>query len=157
MRILVFSDTHNDASYMGKAVSLYKPQHVFHLGDGLRDMEKLFAVYPSTVFAGVRGNNDFLGNYPTSLEMEIEGYRFFLSHGHTFGVKHGDTRFYETAKSKGADIALCGHTHIAEYEIRDSVHLMNPGSASYIMSAGRPTAGLITISENAISARIIRI
>jgi putative phosphoesterase len=142
---------------MGKAVSLYKPHYVFHLGDGLKDMETLIRTYPDTVFTGIRGNNDFVGNYPESMEIEIEGFKFFLCHGHTMRVKQGTEKFLERAKSKGADVALFGHTHIAEYWMEGSMHVLNPGSASPIMSGGNPTAGLLTVFGKDIFVKIIRI
>lgn len=157
MRILAFSDTHNDSAPMKKALAIYKPHYVFHLGDRVKDINELQTIYNDVNFAGVRGNNDFLGSYPDEAEICIEGFRFYLVHGHRQGVKHTDEKIIKIAKEKKADVALYGHTHIADYQVVDGIHMLNPGSASSILTGGQPTAALITISDNKLRIKIVGI
>lgn len=46
MKIAVFSDTHGLAQGMIDAVREYRPDQVIHLGDGMRDAERLMREFP---------------------------------------------------------------------------------------------------------------
>lgn len=157
MRILVFSDTHNDSSHMAQALALYAPHYVIHLGDGVRSIETLKNEHTDITFIGVRGNNDFSGSYPEEEEVVIEGFRFYLTHGHKQGVKYTTEEIVEAAKNKKANVALYGHTHIADYQVASGIHIINPGSANPRITGGRPTAALIAVSDNALRVKIIGI
>ena len=60
---------------------------------------------------------------------EQGGVRFFLTHGHLFGVKSSLTRLKLEANRVGAQIALFGHTHRPFCEEDGGVWYMNPGAA----------------------------
>ena len=146
MEFLILSDAHGNRPAIERALQLqvHSPDAVFFLGDGLREF---FEVDPalSARFA-VAGNCDFFLPLEMGEEnrdacfLSFEGHRILLTHGHLFGVKGGYGRLLSYAQSKGADIVLCGHTHVpflqtipAGGEIEGArlsrpMYLFNPGS-----------------------------
>jgi len=104
---------------------------VLFTGDGQRDIAYAASLYPKVVFHAVAGNND-RNLYPPSLTVEIEGIRFFLTHGHQFRVKAGLFELLNETKRQGCGIAVFGHTHRAAV-IRDEggrVVAVNGGSCA---------------------------
>ena len=131
MKACVFSDSHGYAANMINAIELEKPEMVFFLGDGERDIAKVMDKYPDLSVYAVRGNCDFRTDAKSLLICDINGVRIFMTHGHLSRVKY--ERDYETLTSQalGADaqIALFGHTHSQELTENRGVMLLNPGSA----------------------------
>ena len=144
MKILVFSDSHNNPDLMESAVraNLRAPasagelEAVFFLGDGIGDFDRLREKYPGPRYAGVLGNCDgyaLLDGGSYEKLTDCGGLRFLLMHGHRHSVKSGIQRAADYAIAKGADVLLFGHTHEAfDAEIDGSsggsVRCINPGS-----------------------------
>ena len=125
---------------MEKAICMHPDARVvFFLGDGLRDIEYIMNEYPDKDYYRVSGNCDGLfTGLPVTSEVVIEGKRIMLTHGHEYGVKSGTERLERAAFSRGADIALFGHTHLPTERYIDgggesasALYLFNPGSISY--------------------------
>ncbi len=138
---------------MERVVAEEWPDAIFHLGDCWRDADELDCAFPIPVF-GVPGNCDWsLSSMPPENQekkISLGGVTFLLCHGHTYGVKSGYSTAVSHAKAEGADVLLCGHTHIPLYDQYGSLQLLNPGSIRY-----SKTYGLITIdcsSETAVCA-----
>ena len=127
MRILVFSDTHRRSGGMIRILSGGLPDLVVHLGDLTDDLDDVRAVFPSLRILSVPGNCDFVPN--EVLETVIGGVRFFLCHGHQYGVKSGLGRLKAEAKRRGVRVTLYGHTHAAHLEESDGIVYLNPGTA----------------------------
>ncbi len=152
--ILVFSDSHGSARSMQSVIDRYrgKYDYVFFLGDGVRDAENLdIPSDKGAVF--VRGNCDFYSNEPLYAVIDIDGYKFLLSHGHAYGVKSGLDGYAVFARSLNADAALFGHTHKAfETCYTDGekpLYLFNPGSISS-SSYDRASFGVITAGPGGV-------
>lgn len=131
MKILVLSDTHHDLSTAVNVVNAccYGCDLVIHLGDTVRDFESLKATFPDLRFVGVRGNNDLLSqDTPKELFLDLDGIKMLICHGHEYGVKRSTEQLLWRAQAKGADIALYGHTHIAETTTEEGIILFNPGA-----------------------------
>lgn len=129
MRVLVFSDSHGRAQPMLDAVSIYRPDAVFHLGDVIRDGDKLREAYPDLPCFQVAGNCDLNpGNYPLEYTVELAGKTVFYLHGHTQYVKSGTSSAVRAAQSLGADILLFGHTHRPLKECYGGLLAVNPGA-----------------------------
>lgn len=131
MKILVLSDTHHDLNTAAKIVNACRDgcELVIHLGDTVRDFEGLKATFPDIAFVGVRGNNDLLSNdIPKEMFLDIYGIKVLICHGHEYGVKRSTEQLLWHAQAKGADIALYGHTHIAEKTTEEGIVLFNPGA-----------------------------
>ena len=129
MKILVFSDSHGDVDSMAGIISKEKPDQVLHLGDHERDARALQARFPALDFRLVSGNTDIAPEAQTEQVFEADGVRFFMTHGHVYGVKNGLLRLKLKAQSVGAALALFGHTHQPLLEQSGGVWLLNPGRA----------------------------
>lgn len=135
MRILIFSDTHNNVSRAEKVLNtIVGVDAVIHCGDGLADMRELEGMFPKIAFYGVRGNCDMIPEKGEKL-IEIGGKKIFAAHGHTYSVKSEVEFDYvtirERARELGADAAVFGHTHIPYNRNWGDIIVMNPGSLKY--------------------------
>ena len=59
MRILVLSDSHGAVEACRLAVEQSAPDQILHLGDCVRDAERLHALFPAIPLTGVPGNCDW--------------------------------------------------------------------------------------------------
>ncbi len=150
MKILVVSDTHKKISGLIELIDNNDFDMIFHLGDSFDDYIEIKLIYDIPVF-GVVGNIDYYYNEPLDKEVEVEGYKFFLTHGHEYRVKK-DIR--ELMKIKGYDYILYGHTHIPKIDILGSTIILNPGSLSEPRDGNKPTYAVITIEDGMISHKI---
>lgn len=155
MKILVFSDSHGSAYKMEEAVRAENPDFVFFLGDGEGDLHVLTNAFPQLPVQAVRGNCDLYSSLPAERLCVLGGFRFFLTHGHHYGVKY-ERDFHslaEQARANGAQAALFGHTHEAYLEQMDGLLLMNPGSARGYGAS----CGVLEIREGKLLPRIRRL
>ena len=131
MRLLVISDTHGRSALIDRVLRLESgAKEVFFLGDVVRDIEDTVFEYTDRNFHIVRGNCDYFCDYPVFdvVDYKAEGACVYFTHGHNHFVKSGTEDILKAAKSVGANIALYGHTHIANIEYRDGVYIINSGS-----------------------------
>lgn len=130
MKIAVFSDTHGAVSGMINAISLYEPDQVIHLGDGMRDAQRVADKFPHIPFCCVPGNCDGEDDGDGYKLIRLEGMTLFLTHGHRYSVRGGklDVLLY-AAQCCGAQIAMFGHTHRAGFEQIGGIFVLNPGTA----------------------------
>ena len=131
MKIAVFSDSHGYMDPMVAAVEEERPDHIFFLGDNLRDGRQLQRLYPDIPMSLLRGNCDF-GPGPDRLVVELEGVRFLLVHGHQQGAKLSLSGLSAAGREVDADVVCFGHTHRA-------VNLWNRGKPALLFNPG--TAG----------------
>ena len=130
MKILVFSDSHGSLGNMYEAVERESPNRILHLGDHFRDAEDLDLAFGGLDILYVPGNCDYAAQIPANLEIEIDGVRIFLTHGHLFGVKTGLARLLLEGRRLDAQLVLFGHTHRPLLQQQDGIWLLNPGSCS---------------------------
>lgn len=153
MKILVFSDSHGELSFMEQTVSAQLPDQIIHLGDRREDAEALAELFPRIPVCMVSGNCDYDFVNPPVIVTQFGGVRFLVTHGHTLGVKGGPLRLLYAAEERQVQAALFGHTHSACYEPYHGIHVLNPGAAG----GCSPSCGLIEISDGKItSCRIVR-
>ncbi|MBQ3100755.1 MAG: metallophosphoesterase [Clostridia bacterium] len=161
MKILVFSDSHGYAAPIQKAITLHPDATVIlHAGDGAREFDYITAENPSVSCVGVPGNCDFFtGKNPSSVTLDLDGIRVFLTHGHRFSVKSGYDALISHACENDIDIAVFGHTHIPldryidEDDGKKPLRLFNPGSIGHPMGT-KATYGIIEIRKNGILTSI---
>lgn len=140
MKILVLSDSHGSMQTMIDAIFIEKPDCIIHLGDHIRDADRLSELYPQISMICVPGNCDYMDNGPGHLVRELDGVRFLITHGHKYGVKTDLTRLTYAAMEAEASVAVFGHTHRAVlHEFDDRLVLFNPGSCG----AGEGSYGII--------------
>ena len=138
MRLLVISDTHGRSDLFFRAIeSEPEARDVIFLGDGLRECEEAQDRYPDRRFHMVRGNCDwYAGNAPALGDEMFGGKCVVFMHGHIQNVKFGPEVAIETARDRGADLLLYGHTHTACTDYEDGLYILNPGSLGYEQQYG---------------------
>ncbi|BDR56676.1 phosphoesterase [Xylocopilactobacillus apis] len=126
MKILICSDTHGDEEILLEKLSKYPDfDHYFYLGDSeLAETNLLFEK-----FIAVSGNMDY-GEFPATKLISDQGIKFFLTHGHLFGVNSGLQRLVSEAQKLEANIVCYGHTHQLSIRSIDGILFINPGSIS---------------------------
>ena len=137
MRILIVSDTHRNNENFLKVLDREGPlDMVVHCGDteGSEYLISKSAGCPAHI---VMGNNDFFSELPRELNLEIEGYRFWVTHGHNYYVSMGNERIVGEARARGVDVVLYGHTHRPIVEKHGNILAINPGSLSYPRQEGK--------------------
>ena len=164
MKILVFSDSHGRLHNIKKALE-YHPdaQCIFHLGDGLRNLDGLDTLTAGKEIRLVRGNSEDVSlaynSYPSVLCIELCGKKIYLCHGHRHFVKQSSFFLTEAATQNNADIVLFGHSHAryCEYIPQDKLkkrenglYLFNPGSISLPRDSKPASYGIIEIKENGV-------
>ena len=150
MKILVVSDSHGAAEKIEEALFREKPDVLFHLGDGADDCDGLRLKNISLY--RVCGNNDF-GAYRYEEIVDILGKRFFLCHGHRYGVRYSCGALKERAETLTADAVLFGHTHEPLCAMEGKMLIMNPGSIRY-----GGTYGVVTVTDGKLNGenRLLR-
>ena len=150
MKVLIISDTHGRHETLLKVLRKEEPvDMIIHCGDteGGEDWIRQHTQCLSVPI--VKGNNDFFSNLPSELELDIEGFHVFITHGHGYGVSMGVERLIEEAMSRKADIVMYGHTHRPMIDkSEDKLWVINPGSLSYPRQEGHdPTYIVMNITK----------
>ena len=149
MKLLVFSDSHATLRLMRKAIACVKPDWVAHLGDFYEDAEALAEEFPQIPFYIVPGNCDKYrsgGLQPGILCPSFGGVRFYMAHGHDHRVKMTLSMLVADGQRAGAQVALYGHTHVADLHQEGNLWVVNPGSCGH---AGG-TAALIEVKDGCV-------
>lgn len=155
MKLLVCSDSHGNIDALRQAVEREQPDRVLHLGDVVRDGQRLLNTFPGLVLEQVRGNCDgYADGFPEEKELLVGGKRIWMLHGHTYRVKLGVSLVAEEAHIRGVDAVVFGHTHQPLCYLDGSLWVMNPGTISGIPKA---TYGLIEIKDGTINCRMAEI
>lgn len=115
MKIGILSDTHG---ILKEEVlkNLEGCMALFHAGDvgGMEILERLRKIAP---VYGVEGNNDSIEmGLPKSLEVELEGYKFFMIH---------DLKSIKEVP-KGYDFIISGHSHQFDIHYKSKTTYINP-------------------------------
>lgn len=132
MKILVFSDSHNNPSAMEHI--LRKRKHidaVIFCGDGHEDIAQMQRKFPDKPFFCVKGNCDWYCDFATLQTVTLCGKKLLITHGHIQYVKQGTDHLVSLGKREAADIILFGHTHRQLTTVEEGILLINPGSIGY--------------------------
>lgn len=157
MRIVVFSDSHNDFFPLKEVMQVQSNAEAFiHLGDGRKEFDYLCTNYPFKIMRCVTGNCDWSMSGDACDTITLEGKKIFFTHGHTFGVKSGLERLMRHAGEIEADIVLFGHTHEASEFYADGIYYLNPGSVSN-PRYGQASYGVVDITGAGIVTSIVYI
>lgn len=154
MRIGVVSDTHGEEWALAACMVAAGPVDAwFHLGDYVSDAQALQA-QGKPVYS-VCGNMDALATGPRERVVELGGKRFFLCHGHSYGVKSGLLRLTLRARELGCQAALFGHTHIPFLDEEGDILLLNPGSPSFPRGGSKRCMGLLMLAEDSLEGELL--
>ncbi|PKM82965.1 MAG: metallophosphoesterase [Firmicutes bacterium HGW-Firmicutes-14] len=154
MRIGVVSDTHGKPEFFRRAVEqMGKIDLLIHAGDHYKDALSIGKEAGLKVVA-VGGNCDWFSPGPDEEELEIEGYRILVTHGHMYGVKAGTSRLAEKLREGKYDLVVYGHSHVPEITRLQAGYLMNPGSVSSPRMGCKRTYGIVEIDKNGLIPHI---
>ena len=149
---LIISDVHGDRDRLRRALAAAGNVHaVFFLGDGLFDVRDLLSMQGMPPFYAVRGNCDFGMLGEDEMVVSLGKHRILMLHGHTAGVKGGESGLLALAHRNRADIVLYGHTHVRResYLSKDEggpLWLFNPGSLGHPIDSP-PSFGRLSVSD----------
>ncbi|MBE5867002.1 MAG: metallophosphoesterase [Lachnospiraceae bacterium] len=142
MKVLIVSDTHRKNDVYLNLVELHKPDMVIHCGDA-EGAEYLLTEAADCPVHIVLGNNDFFSELPRELEIEVGGYKVWVTHGHNYYVSMGNETIKREAIARGVDIVCYGHTHRPVIDLDEEVVALNPGSLSYPRQENRRPSYII--------------
>ena len=150
---LIVSDSHAHRERLEKLRALVaENDYLVHLGDGMGDIREIAKEFPEKVYS-LKGNCDFSVGQEECV-IEAERLSILCCHGHKYGVKGGLERLARAARKKGCEIALYGHTHVADIRTVDGVLCINPGALSsftepsycyLVLHNGKPTATIVNL------------
>jgi len=155
--IAVVADTHGDTNKICQQLKPRNPDMLIFAGDYYRDGEKIAQSLQSKYY-GVRGNCD--RSEPRARDEEIimiMGKRFYILHGHQYGVKQSINNLYYRTREIDADVVIYGHTHTAHLEQIDNIWMINPGSASRPRFDSRGSYVLIEVGKSTFLPRLVYI
>lgn len=156
MKILIVSDSHGQNRNLQEVIRKVSPiDMLIHCGDveGSENQIREWANCPTYMVAG---NNDYFCDLSREVEFTVQGYKVFVTHGHYYYVSFGVERLLEEAKSRGAKVAIYGHTHRPFLEEIDGVTILNPGSISYPRQEGRkPSYAIMDIDREGLAHFVI--
>lgn len=129
MDILIISDSHGKNDNIRKLLPRFRHLDlVIHLGDSQCYPSTMVNLMPCPLHI-VRGNGDFIPEYPDFDVVGLPEHLAFITHGHHYYVDYRLDELKEAAKSHGADIAMFGHTHKPLIDNSDpELLILNPGS-----------------------------
>lgn len=148
MKILIVSDTHGKDTNLEKVLEQECPVDLLiHCGDieGQEDYINALAKCPVCM---VSGNNDFFSDLSREEELEINGRKVLVTHGHYYGVSLSLSRLVEEAQARNIQVVMFGHTHRPVVYEEAGVIAVNPGSLSYPRQEKRlPSYVILTIDK----------
>lgn len=122
--VLIVSDSHGLTEELKTIQERHPIKWMIHCGDSELD----FDAPELEQFYKVTGNCDFDVRYPEEQTIEIDGLKFYISHGHLHNVKMDLMGLSYRAEEEQAQVICFGHTHIAGAEKVDNKLYINPGS-----------------------------
>ena len=143
MKILVVSDTHGHTKNLERVLEKVGDIDLFiHCGDleGGEDYIRALVDVPCYMVAG---NNDWFSDLQREMEISVDDYRIWITHGNNYGESMGPERLLEEAAARNVDVVMYGHTHRPLIEYQDNIVIVNPGSLSYPRQNGRKPSYLI--------------
>ena len=154
MRVLIVSDTHRRNDNYFKVLEKEKNLDlIIHCGDS-EGSEYALSESADCPVQLVTGNNDFFSSLPRELELDIEGYKVWVTHGHNYYVNMGDEFIKEEARARGMDIVMYGHTHRPVINENKGVIAINPGSLTYPRQEGRkPTYIIMEVEKKEVGKK----
>lgn len=169
-RILVCSDLHGENGFrnLQKAIRKEAPfDLLFCCGDIETDTHRIWAAADGAQCFFVAGNCDgWSGLLPDEVEINVEDLRFFMVHGHHFGVRDSTAMLVREALKRHDNVVLFGHTHLPLIEDHTGepgtggkpLLVLNPGSIGLPYQKDRlPAYSMLTVDGDRVTAKPCRI
>ena len=148
----LISDTHGLVR-PGVFAALEGVELILHAGDvGEGVLEELAAIAP---IHAVRGNTDPPGfpGLEESLELELQGTRVHVSHGHELGSPTPD----KLLAAYSADVIVYGHTHRQLVVNADGRWVINPGAAGAQRFKLRPSVARVSLALGKVDVELVEL
>lgn len=125
---------------------------VLHAGDvGTGVLKELRAIAP---VAAVAGNTDPPSpDLAEALELELDGVRIHVSHGHELGSPRPATLL----AAYDADVIVYGHTHKPLVQREGDRWVVNPGAAGPRRFSLPATAAVLTLEAGVVQVEIVEL
>ncbi len=150
MRIGVVSDTHGKTEFCRQAIEqMGRIDLLIHAGDHYQDALKIGRELRIKIVAVV-GNCDWQVTGPQEEELEIEGFRILVTHGHLYNAKTGTSKLAEKLRAGKYDLVIYGHSHLPEITRLPEGYLFNPGSVSSPRQGSSRSYGIVEIGKNGL-------
>lgn len=160
----IISDTHVEKKHQPSELlgipgvvwnKLKECRQIIHAGDIGYSKDVLPALAKIAPLTVVRGNHDrrIKEKIPSSVFFEVEGWRFWVVHGHGGRVRKEPLSVIGFLKEP-ADVIIFGHTHCPLlYTDRDLV-LLNPGSISNTRYTPFASFLMVTVEKASIEVTL---
>lgn len=133
MRLVVVADTHSEPHReTARLVAALEPDRILHAGD-IGDLSVLDGLRELAPLTAIRGNIDVHApDLPDAVTLDVvDGdrtlLRLFLFHIAVYGPKlRADAARH--ARSEGASLVVCGHSHVPFIGKDQGLAIFNPGS-----------------------------
>ena len=126
---------------------------ILHAGDvGAGVLDELRVIAP---VRAVRGNTDPIGDpeLPDAIDMDHEGVRIHVSHGHELGAPTPD----RLLSAYAADVIVYGHTHKQLVVESDGRWVVNPGAAGHRRFKLEPSVARVTIRGGTVDVELVEL
>lgn len=154
MKILIFSDSHQDKSSIKKMLEHEgNTDKIYCGGDSglsLQELKKLNII-------SIKGNYPFAPKLPIEKILKLSSFKVLLTHGHKYHVKFGLKRLFDKALKLKVDLVVFGHTHQIHLENNKSFIALNPGALSIRRSYNYPSYARVFIEDKKIVIEIINL
>lgn len=151
MKALIVSDSHGLTSELKTLKQQYEQEVdvMIHCGDSELSIQE------TDGFEIVRGNCDYEKSYPNDIVTEVDGIRFFITHGHHYNVKMTLQNVLYKARECQAQVACFGHSHIMGAEVVSGTLLINPGSIALPRMRKEKTYVLLEMETNVATVQFL--
>ncbi len=151
MKLVVFSDAHGAQDIVQFILDVNTDADYFiSLGDHELSQDYLL----SNDIIPIKGNAARDAGFVFERELEVEGMKLLLTHGHKFAIHRGLNKIGKYAIQKGYDVVLFGHTHIVEVKKIGKLLFLNPGSCASPRNTLPPTYMILDIDKEEITYTI---
>jgi len=138
-----------------------KVDYIFHLGDytTLEVYEQLCAIFGGDKVIGIAGNmdsGDVNETLPKTREIELLGYKIFLTHG-SGGPKRIIKRLNRNYDLSPYDIIIFGHVHQPINKKKGEKYYFNPGTPTDKRFTDINSYGILELSADLVDFKIIRL
>jgi uncharacterized protein len=153
MKALIVSDSHGSAAELAMLKEKYANEVdiLFHCGDS--ELSSLDLAVQG--YGIVKGNCDFGVDFPNDITKDVKGTRFYITHGHLYGINTSLQRILYRAKEVEANIVCFGHSHVRGAEIIDDILFLNPGSVLLPRLYKEKTYALLEKQDEKITVRFL--
>ena len=153
--MIVFSDVHYDKCTLSRLENIMdEADYVIFTGDGISSIVDYMDKYDKKMYI-VKGNCDPY-DFDREITLQVEGVKFFITHGDKYSVKSGLDNLSYRAEELGCDVALFGHTHQSTIEKLGNVTLINSGSLSLPADFNK-TYCYIVVNNEKFFAKLVKI